>query len=99
MGCRERTAQAALLRVVAVEDQLVLDTARRLPGRGAHLHPDLRCLDLAEKRRAFPRALRLTGPLDASALRSAVTEQGSQGPIGASTTRTTVSAPEESRHR
>jgi len=76
VGCRERTAQAALLRVVAVEDLLVPDTTRRRPGRGAHLHPDLRCLDLAEKRRAFPRALRLAGPLDASALRSVIAEQG-----------------------
>ncbi|MEO6205389.1 MAG: YlxR family protein [Mycobacteriales bacterium] len=88
MGCRERTAQAALLRVVAVEDYLVLDAARRLPGRGAHLHPDLRCLDLAEKRRAFPRALRLAGPLDATALRSAVTAPALP-----------AHAPTESRHR
>jgi predicted RNA-binding protein YlxR (DUF448 family) len=29
------------------------------PGRGAHLHPDLDCLDLALRRRAFPRALRV----------------------------------------
>jgi predicted RNA-binding protein YlxR (DUF448 family) len=39
------------------------------PGRGAHLHPTAECLDLAERRRAFLRALRLPGPLDLTALR------------------------------
>jgi uncharacterized protein len=33
------------------------------------VHRDLRCLDLAERRRAFPRALRLEGPLDSEAVR------------------------------
>ncbi|CAJ64393.1 hypothetical protein FRAAL5761 [Frankia alni ACN14a] len=27
------------------------------------MHPDLACLDLAERRKAFPRALRVSGPL------------------------------------
>ena len=40
----------------------------RAPGRGAHLHPRYECLDLAERRRAFPRALRVAGPLDLTAL-------------------------------
>ena len=80
VGCRVRTEKSDLLRVVAVEGEadfsaLVPDHRGRLPGRGAYLHPDLRCLDLAERRRAFPRALRLTGPLDASALRQWVEEQ------------------------
>ncbi len=74
VGCRERAAQTALLRVVAVEDRLVPDLARRLPGRGASVHPDPRCLDLADKRRAFPRALRLAGPLDLSLVRAAVAQ-------------------------
>jgi predicted RNA-binding protein YlxR (DUF448 family) len=46
-----------------------------LPGRGASVHPDPRCVDLAEKRRAFPRALRLPGPLDLSAVRSHLQDQ------------------------
>jgi len=88
VGCRARTGKSDLLRVVAVADgteaqrvrSLVLDRRDRLPGRGAYLHPDLRCLDLAERRRAFPRALRLTGPLDTSALRRWFEEQGAAGP-------------------
>ncbi|MEW2358301.1 YlxR family protein [Spirillospora sp. NPDC029432] len=69
MGCRVRTAKTDLLRLVAVEGVIVPDHAGRLPGRGAHLHPDLGCLELAERRRAFPRAFRLAGPLDTSVLR------------------------------
>jgi predicted RNA-binding protein YlxR (DUF448 family) len=48
---------------------VVPDLRGRLPGRGASLHPDQNCLDLAERRRALPRAFRRTGPLDTSALR------------------------------
>lgn len=40
---------------------LLPDPARRLPGRGAHLHPTRRCYDLAVRRKAFTRALRLAG--------------------------------------
>lgn len=51
---------------------LVPDPWRRLGGRGAWVHPDPRCLDLAERRRAFGRALRLRSPVDLSAVREAV---------------------------
>jgi predicted RNA-binding protein YlxR (DUF448 family) len=43
-----------------------------MPGRGAHLHRDLGCLELAARRRAFPRALRVPGPLDDTAIREAL---------------------------
>jgi predicted RNA-binding protein YlxR (DUF448 family) len=69
VGCRVRTAKTDLLRLVVVGGVIVPDPMGRLPGRGAHLHPDLGCLELAERRRAFPRAFRLAGPLDASVLR------------------------------
>ncbi|MFN2522888.1 MAG: YlxR family protein [Mycobacteriales bacterium] len=74
MGCREREAKTALLRVVSDGDRLVPDPGGRLPGRGASVHLDPRCVDLAEKRRAFPRALRTDGPLDLSLLRETVRE-------------------------
>ncbi|WP_395108750.1 YlxR family protein [Actinomadura sp. SCN-SB] len=69
VGCRVRAAKTDLLRLVVVEGVIVPDPAGRLPGRGAHLHPDLGCLELAERRRAFPRAFRLAGPLDTGVLR------------------------------
>ncbi len=62
-----------LLRVVAVGDgngdhAVTVDCAAKLPGRGAWLHLDQRCLDAAIRRRAFTRALRITGPPDTSAV-------------------------------
>jgi predicted RNA-binding protein YlxR (DUF448 family) len=72
VGCRERDAKPALLRVVVVGGALTADPAGRLPGRGASVHLDLACVDLADRRRAFPRALRVPGPLDVSAVRAHV---------------------------
>ena len=62
VGCRQRAAKTDLLRVV-VDDrgagrEVVPDPKGRAPGRGAHLHPTLDCLQLAVRRRAFARALR-----------------------------------------
>jgi predicted RNA-binding protein YlxR (DUF448 family) len=83
VGCRVRAGKSDLLRVVAVENGaeparvavLTPDRHDRLPGRGAYLHLDLRCLDLAERRRAFRRALRLQGPPDLTVLRQWVEKQ------------------------
>lgn len=69
VGCRIRAAKSDLLRLVVVEGSVVPDPRGRLPGRGASLHPDLACLELAERRRAFPRAFRLQGPLKVVVLR------------------------------
>jgi predicted RNA-binding protein YlxR (DUF448 family) len=78
VGCRTRTAASDLLRIV-VEDgtvgatrRLVPDLRGGMPGRGAHLHPDPECLALAERRRAFGRALRAEGPFDVSLVREQV---------------------------
>lgn len=68
VGCRRQAARHELLRVVAVDEgtgpELVPDPQRRLPGRGANLHPTPDCLALALRRRAFARALRVGGSLD-----------------------------------
>lgn len=71
IGCRQAELAVELLRMVAVsrgsgEYTVTIDTAGTLPGRGAWLHPSGRCLQAAIRRRAFPRALRITGPLDMS---------------------------------
>ncbi|MBO0854379.1 MAG: YlxR family protein [Nocardia sp.] len=78
IGCRRRELAADLLRVVARTSgqgsdadsvvMIVPDPRRRLPGRGAWLHPVSACLSTAERRRAFGRALRVSGKLDISAL-------------------------------
>lgn len=100
VGCRARTDRSRLLRVVAEPGAVapvavVPDPAARLPGRGAWLHPDPDCLELAERRRAFARALRVQGPVDAGNVRAylatarddAVAEQHS---TTSTTTRSTV---------
>lgn len=63
IGCRRRASQTDLLRVVAVGTELVPDGPVRQPGRGAYLHRDVDCLELARRRRAYSRALRTTGSL------------------------------------
>ena len=80
MGCRRRAPAAELLRVVARDGAVVPDPAHRLPGRGAHLHPVVACLDLAERRKAFPRALRVPLPLTTDLVRLTVAQdaRGSQ---------------------
>jgi len=77
VGCRERSAKSDLLRIVAEPPDaagtsgiLTPDPRGRMPGRGAHLHPDPECLALAERRRAFGRALRAEGPFDAGAVQA-----------------------------
>ena len=69
VGCRTRERSVDLLRVVAVDGVLEPDPRQRLPGRGAWMHPTSVCLDLAERRRAFGRALRFSGQLDSTAVR------------------------------
>ena len=66
IGCRERAAKSELLRVVAGSDAqdhpvVVPDPEAVRPGRGAHLHPTTACYELAVRRKAFGRALRITG--------------------------------------
>ncbi|WP_319432259.1 YlxR family protein [Mycobacterium sp. RTGN5] len=71
VGCRKRELAVDLLRVVAVwngngECAVTVDQTGNLPGRGAWLHPIERCLEAAIRRRAFGRALRITGSPDTS---------------------------------
>jgi len=86
IGCRARTAKSDLLRIVVVGEEaaqrLLPDPRGRLPGRGAHLHPTPDCLALAERRRAFGRALRLTGPVDATPVEEWVARMDSPGEAG-----------------
>ncbi len=70
VGCRAKAPRAVLVRVVLVPHtpRAVVDERTDAPGRGAWLHADQACLDLAARRRAFPRALRSAGPVDHTAV-------------------------------
>src|SRR6266581_3641804 len=70
VGCKERAAKSSLLRLVVAGDGIVPDPQARQPGRGAYLHPSLACFELAQRRRAFSRALRVSGPLSVAPLAS-----------------------------
>ena len=56
VGCRQRAEQTELLRVVHLNNELLV--SREGSGRGAWLHSNGSCLDLAVTRKAFGRALK-----------------------------------------
>jgi uncharacterized protein len=68
VGCKERAVKSSLLRLVAVGDDIQPDPQARLPGRGAYMHPSEACLELARRRKVFPRALRTARPLSLAPL-------------------------------
>ncbi|WP_348770083.1 YlxR family protein [Arthrobacter sp. E3] len=62
IGCRKAEARLQLVRLVrsinsSGETEALVDVLRRMPGRGAWLHPRLECWKQAIKRRAIGRAL------------------------------------------
>ena len=65
VGCRRRRGQDELMRLVADHGRVV-EARRGAPGRGAYLCPEVRCLEAADKRRAFARAFRGSVTLDPS---------------------------------
>ena len=84
VGCRKRELAVDLLRVVAVSTgngscAVTVDTGGGLPGRGAWLHPEPRCIDQAIRRRAFTRALRIAGSPDITAVVEYVSALDSPG--------------------
>ncbi|MET9311199.1 YlxR family protein [Kribbella sp. NPDC003505] len=75
IGCRKRSGPADLLRMTVSGGLVLPDPGHRAPGRGAHLHPTTECFDLAVRRKAFPRAFRVPGPLDVTGLRDHVAQR------------------------
>ncbi|HZK32785.1 MAG TPA: YlxR family protein [Corynebacterium sp.] len=69
LATRERRPDTDLLRVVVdpadpTGGRLLADPRRILPGRGAWITPQLSALKIAEDRRAFQRALRVSTAVD-----------------------------------
>ncbi|WP_077691604.1 MULTISPECIES: YlxR family protein [Nocardiopsis] len=86
VGCRSRAVQSDLVRLVAVGSAITPDTRGRRPGRGAYLHRDRRCLELAERRRVWSRAYR-RGAGDAGWDTSSVASLLDTAPCGGSSQR------------
>ncbi|MDX2025446.1 YlxR family protein [Microcella sp.] len=68
LGCRQRAPRSSLVRVVAIDGSVVVDALARFPGRGAWVHGTRDCVETATVRRAWARALRVAGPLDADSV-------------------------------
>ena len=58
VGCRRPASKSELVRLVWL-DGLVVDVRQVKPGRGAYLHRDAGCRELAVRRRSVGRALRV----------------------------------------
>jgi predicted RNA-binding protein YlxR (DUF448 family) len=64
--------------VVAIDDRLGPDDRASMPGRGAWVHPTPECMTAALRRRAFVRALRVSGPLDAQTIEKRLNGYGNK---------------------
>ena len=84
IGCGQRVAQHELLRLVAADGSLLVDPARRAPGRGAYLHLWWDCWRRAERRRSWRRTLRVSAPLDTSVVSTHLTVALAHTPVAAS---------------
>ena len=59
LGCRQEAGKGTLVRVVRDSSgNAALDLAGHAPGRGAYLHRDPACLEIARKRKVLDQALR-----------------------------------------
>ncbi|WP_374977602.1 YlxR family protein [Microbacterium trichothecenolyticum] len=76
VGCRTRALRSTLLRVVSIDSHLVVDERASMPGRGAWVHETQECVDAAIRRRAFVRALRVSGPLDTQTIEKHIQRKG-----------------------
>src|SRR5690625_7804877 len=66
VGCRVKAPRSALVRIVLIPHtpRAEVDERTDAPGRGAWLHADRACLDVAERRRAIHSAPRPAAPGD-----------------------------------
>jgi predicted RNA-binding protein YlxR (DUF448 family) len=61
VACRQEAGKTTLVRVVRdAGGGAALDPTGRAPGRGAYLHRDPSCLEMARKKKALERALKTT---------------------------------------
>jgi predicted RNA-binding protein YlxR (DUF448 family) len=90
VACRQEAGKRHLVRLYRDAEGLIeVDAGGRAPGRGAYLHSDPACAQLARRRRMLQRALK--GELTAAAaawlaeLEATPSGTGPRGPAGAGT--------------
>ncbi len=64
MVCRQRREKDGLIRVVRVNDEIIIDQSGKAQGRGAYLCKNKECINQAQKRKALERAF--SGKVDVS---------------------------------
>jgi predicted RNA-binding protein YlxR (DUF448 family) len=64
VACREEAGKGTLVRIVRQPDgSAAVDRTGHAPGRGAYLHSDTACVEMARKRKALERSLKASvGP-------------------------------------
>jgi len=62
VACRERGEKESFVRLVSKDGAAHLDLDGNLPGRGAYIHRDSKCLKIAVKKNSLSRALRCSIP-------------------------------------
>jgi len=68
IACRRRESATVLLHIVVINDRVIPDPHHRLGGRGAWLHPQLQCFEVARQRRSFGRAFKSVAELSTEEL-------------------------------
>ncbi len=68
IACRRRESSTVLLHIVVRNGQVIPDPNHTLGGRGAWLHPQWQCFDVAQQRRSFGRAFKSADDLSTEQL-------------------------------
>ena len=55
VACRERNDKNKLLRIVKVDDEILVDPTHKMQARGVYLCNSTECIRLAQKKRALER--------------------------------------------
>ena len=62
VGCGEMKAKKELIRVIKMEEEVLLDTTGRKTGRGAYICANPECLKKARKSKGLERSLKASIP-------------------------------------
>ena len=68
VACRERQSKNELIRIVCVDNRLIVDVTQTAAGRGASLHQRPECVQSALTRGLLRRALKVSAQVDVSAI-------------------------------